>query len=379
MKIGILTQPLHTNYGGIMQNWALQQVLKRMGHKPVCINRQHTCPPLTPINFLRNVLSLLKYSFLHLFLGQKQYRICAPWIRDYNIWTPRYADSEFVKEIDKTSLIFGNEHLLKIVAKAKFDAFIVGSDQVWRQEYSPRIETYFLDFLADNDPRPRIAYAASFGTLKLDIDSDKIQNCRRMLQCFDAVSVRERGGMSIVRNDLDRTQVEQVLDPTLLLDADTYRAIIKPTDLRTNPYIAAYILDDEVGKDAILSDIACSKGLPVCRMKCVPESGKPMPTVSQWLSNFANANFVVTDSFHGCAFSIIFNKPFVAIANAGRGADRFISLLEPLDLSTRLVHSVDEFRICHDTLMQPIDYTNVNLKLNVLKANSLNFLRNALA
>ena len=379
MKIGILTQPIRVNYGGIIQNWALQQVLKSMGHAPVMINRCDNAPVRTPKLMALRSLSFVKHFVLKA-IGRDSWAIlCNPFARVCNIYQPTYADKHFCSEhIEKSKELYSDDELQLWLENSDVEAFIVGSDQVWRQEYSPRIETYFLDFLPDNDKRKRIAYAASFGTDNGYIDQDKQARCSRLLNRFDAVSVREDGGLKIAREVFGCNNAVKVLDPTLLLSADHYKALINETAKPCKPYVAAYILDDNNEKDTIISDVSSCLKKPIKRMS-VNYTGTKMPTIAQWLATFANADFVVTDSFHGCVFSIIFEKPFIAIGNIERGLDRFTSLLGSLGWGNRLINSLDEFNDKRNTLLSSIDYESVNVQLDEQRRHSLSFLTNALA
>lgn len=377
MKIGILTQPLRWNYGGIIQNWALQQVLRRMGHEPEMIFLElceHSSAKLQVMRSLSFVKTLVKkYLF-----GQKCVYLHSPFDPRYkpNICY-YYADSKFVKCIHKTAPLGYNVDLTRITNRRGYEAFVVGSDQVWREEYSPRIQSYFLDFMPEDDKRKRIAYAASFGKERDYISPEKMPECSRLLGRFDAVSVREAEGVDIVRRDFDRHQVEKVLDPTLLLSATDYEALIAPDDRHSSPYIASYILDPDYDKTTILTQLATDKNLPISEIS-IDIRPEGMPTVSQWLANFADADFVVTDSFHGCVFSIIFGKPFIAIANAERGLGRFVSLLSEFGLMSRLVYNFDDFSPKRQHLLEPLDYSPVHQRHDVLRHHSLSWLKNAL-
>lgn len=379
MKIGILTQPLHCNYGGIMQAWALQQALRRMGHEPELIARQWTAP-MGVMAVARRIGSFAKTLFLKGLRHRNDLLLRNPLSRNYSPVRPESCDRQFVKDqVAKTCSIYSDGKLRAVIAKRDYDAFVVGSDQVWREIYSPRIETYFLDFLNASDRRRRIAYGASFGTDSAYISEEKLPACRALLRRFDAVSVREDGGLRIAREVFGRKDAVKVLDPTLLLSSDDYRRLIRPADLHSGgSHMAVYILDTDDGKREVVSDLSSRMGLPVNRMSA-SYSGKPMATVSQWLANFAGAAFVVTDSFHGCVFSIIFHKPFLAIGNAWRGLDRFTSLLRPLGLSDRLVMDADEYRRHRDTFAPTIDYAAVDRRLAAMRQTSLAFLREALA
>ena len=384
MRIGILTQPLQWNYGGIIQNWALQQMLRSMGHEPETICRQWDYPEPTFGLKIRRCFSFGKCLVRRLILRDKSVGVMNPFGRMYSpkaLWWLEnpYADTSFVNEkIQKTVPFHSDAEMRRAIEHNNYDAFIVGSDQVWREEYSPRIQSYFLDFLSESDKRKRIAYAASFGKERDYISPENMSECRRLLGRFDAVSVREAEGVDIVRRDFGREQVEKVLDPTLLLSVDDYNNIICPCDRHTSPYIASYILDNNDDKSAILSQLAADKGIPVNKVDIELRAGK-MATMSQWLANFADADFVVTDSFHGCVFSIIFGKPFIVIANVERGLGRFISLLGELSLSDRMIYCYDDYIAHEPRLLTDIDYTSVRERLDTLRQKSLKYLSDALS
>lgn len=380
MKIGILTQPMHHNYGGIIQNWALQQVLRRMGHRPEMIFFRYNLSAPSLRTRLGRCLDFGKCLVRRCLRGDKSVHLVNPFQRYYNPYERLpYIDVPFVDSaISKTERLFSEKALRKAVGRGGYDAFIVGSDQVWHQEYSPRIKSFFLDFLPEYDRRRRIAYAASFGVGKGYIDEEKMPVCRRLLQRFDAVSVRENEGVEIVRHHFNRQQVEKVLDPTLLLGAADYEAVVEPSDRHADPHIATYILDPDDEKTAIVDEVAGSRQLPVNALELSADFAA-MPPISQWIATIATARFVVTDSFHGCVFSIIFGKPFIAIANPERGLDRFRSLLEPLGLEDRLVYDFKDFALRKDQLLTPPDFVEVHRRLDDLRAHSLKFLTDALA
>lgn len=379
MKLGILTQPLHDNYGGIIQNWALQQVLKSMGHKPVMINRYHFRKVTFKLFLIRN-LSFFKLLLMKIVGRKRGIHLMSPFNPNYSPNSLLNFDRDFIKKIDKTKVCYTDKELRKEIKKGNFDAFVVGSDQVWRENYSPRIETYFLDFLSEDDHRPRVAYAASFGINKGYIRLDKMVMLRNLLNRFDAVSVREQDGIRIVQEDFGRQQVEQTLDPTLLLNVDEYRKEMRKDDVvRGDSYLSAYVLDLDRAKDRIVIDIATRLGLSIKKMSMVENAGYSRPTISQWLANIDGSSFVVTDSFHGCVFSIIFGKPFVCIANRERGYERFTSLLSSLDLTHRLIEGEDDYFSKAASLLEPIPYDKIKIRLEEFKRNSLKFLSDALA
>ena len=378
MRIGILTQPLHRNYGGILQNWALQQILKGMGHQPEMIFRAWSQPPLTSRNFVKQCTRLGMKFFIKHVTGDKALYLGIPSYRVYDALAPLHADIKFLERINRTKPIYDNKKLINIIDRGNYDAFIVGSDQVWRHAYTPDIETFFLGFMDAHDSRKRIAFSASFGTETCDIPEENLKKCKKLISRFDAISVREQSGLDILSKDFGVDNAVQTLDPTLLLNPQDYLDIINPKDRHSGKYIASYILDDTPDKEAILNEVCNRLHSPFEKMSC-KYTGKPLPTISQWLATIADSEFVVTDSFHGCVFSIIFRKPFIAIANADRGLGRFQSLLKPLGLSDRLVSDLDDFHSRMDTLLKGIDYSKITPLLEIRRKQSFDFLRAALS
>lgn len=383
MKIGILTLPLASNYGGILQCYALQTVLERMGHEVVVLDRTFAAPSAGLI--LRRCGSVLKCLVRRYILGQKNIAILSPWSNTYLVDKSKQVDCslllEFVGEyINTTSPLRSSEELLKCVRKSKIDCLIFGSDQVWREEYSPYLTDFFAGFLPEDAEMLKITYGASFGTSENPISEQMLETCKRLSSRFDAISVREKSAVGLVEQYFGK-HAELVLDPTLLLDADDY-VIERPktscsvaTEYDT---LVSYVLDTDGQKAKISNDVACELGLKESFMGLFPKrsDGSPdkMIPVQSWLDNFRNASFVVTDSFHGCVFSIINRKPFIAIVNHSRGADRFVSMLSQLGLEGRMVNDYEEFNARRSELMAPIDYSEVYSMLQKLKAHSLGYL-----
>lgn len=372
MKIGILTQPLHRNYGGILQNWALQQVLIGMGHRPEMIflsRGRHSRGGLLVMRCVSFVKSMVKRYLC----GCKNVYLNSVFSPQYNPTVPLYADANFVRHIHKTRPLGTDDmDIGKFVASRSYDAFIVGSDQVWREDYSPSITCYFLDFLSEGDKRPRVAYAASFGKSKDYISEKYLPVCRKLLRRFDAVSVREYEGLEILERDFGFFKGVKVLDPTLLLPMEKYRTLIKDEDRAHHPHIAAYILDPSEEIQQCISSLGTQFHLPI-KIFRGEHNGEKMLSISQWLAEFEKAEFVMTDSFHGCVFSIIFQKPFICLGNKYRGMERFHSLLEPLGLSDRLV-SAESFSLPDSD----INWQQVNEKLEQMRISSRQFLTEAL-
>ena len=367
MKIAILTQPLVDNYGGILQCYALQTVLEEMGHQATVLNRRNLKWHLTK--------SITKWCLLRL----KGLAVRSPWKNSYKAFETKEIGLRkmrgFVKKnIHLTKPLRSSKELAKWVGRHGYDGIVVGSDQVWREKYSPDIEDFFLGFLPEDDKRLKITYAASFGTADSPISEAHLSNCVRLSKRFDALSVREQSGVEILKETFG-LEARLVLDPTLLLSTEQYKFPVKSE--RTGG-IVSYILDETEDKNSIIGQVAKNLGLKEIKVRISTRSSDAdtllKPSVEEWLASFASAEFVVTDSFHGCVFSIVNHKPFIAIANNDRGLERFTSLLGSFGLMDRLIFSHEEFERKKTLLLQPIDYEPVNAQRQELIQGSLEFL-----
>lgn len=358
-KIAILTQPLGVNYGGIIQNYALQTVLKKMGYDPITINRWNN---LNHSWFKKN-----KYYFK---IHNIFYRGNFNFLKNHIKLTQKLdSDAKFYKHFEKN----------------KYDAYVVGSDQTWRPKYSPNIKNYFLDFLKDkkDDVSKKIAYASSFGTSDWEYTGEQAKMATEMIKQFDAVSVREDAAVQLVENHLDY-KAELVVDPTMLLSPADYRQLYKNSNLPKREGAFVYVLDTANGKNEIIQKIAGFLNLHTFRNQPpAPVSGKKesiknrtYPPMETWVKAFDDAEFVVTDSFHGTVFSILYNKPFIAIVNKSRGSSRFISLLKQFGLENRLINDISD--LSDALLLEKIDFSVVNQNLEVLRDSSHQFLKNNL-
>lgn len=365
MRVGVLTLPLHTNYGGILQAYALQRVLQDMGHDVVLLDSYPQCPTLKP--FPLQQMFYLKRLLMKVVAPHK----AIPLFYEKEAMA-RYRKKEHIRQ-------FYRQHVRNVpfgvgaaVNSSDFDALIVGSDQVWRPMYSPNIFDAYLSFAQDWPHVKRISYAASFGTAEWEYSEEQTSECRRLVQMFDVVSVREESGVTLCKERLG-VNASWVLDPTLLVEPRHYKEHIAKADADyPSSMCFGYILDASEEKDAIFHHIATTRGLQMSSFQNVddPDNGAA-PSVESWLKAFHDAEFVFTDSFHGCVFSIIFNKPFVVYGNVNRGMARFHSLLSMFGLENRLVTTPDD---AANVACQPVDWDSVNIRLSELRKVSKEFL-----
>lgn len=335
MRIGIITLPLHTNYGGILQAYALQTVLERMGHDVCLIEKKRKLLPFplwkAPFVYGKRILKNLAGHPFPIFYEQKINRERPVVSQNTDKFIDRYIKRRIVDDYSD-------------IKETDFDAIVVGSDQIWRPKYFHEIEHAFLDFTEGWNIK-RLAYAASFGTDKWEYTQRQTERCGRLLRTFDAVSVREASGVELCRKYFG-VEAAHVLDPTMLLAKEDYIQLFETANTPKSPgTLLCYILDETPEKAAYIEKIAKEyKLIPFRNNSRVEDGTAPLseriqPPVEQWLRGFYDAEFVVTDSFHACVFSILFHKPFIVIGNVKRGMSRFISLLSMFGLEKRLITS----------------------------------------
>ena len=368
-RLLILSQPLHCNYGGLLQAFALQRVVKEFGFEVVTNNVLLKSKRRITIKNLYNFCIRKAKGVAKVLLGYN--RMTPQKFKTISINTQKFID-RFIKA---ESIETMTEEQIN-----RFDVFIVGSDQVFRRKYSP-VTAYFLEALKDRDDKTKLAYAASFGTDDLsEWSQEEIDICKTLAQKFKAVSVREDSGVDIFNKYFD-TKAEHVLDPTLLLDTEDYLETIEKEDKPTKSNVLmCYVLDKTPEKTQIINHVKDKTGLDL--LEVMPEEAFSKytkdikkciyPSVSKWLAGFRDASFVVTDSFHGTVFSIIFNKPFICIANKERGLSRFTSLLKIFGLEDRLVFSMEDLS---DRLLDGIDFEKVNAVKQEWLEKSMRFLK----
>lgn len=378
MKIAILTQPLRYNYGGLLQAWALQHKLANTGHEVIIINRVHNPVKVeTPLWY--RCLSRIKNE-IYIFLGKrKRYLKVTNDLREISEQKVKKFQLNRYKGVSPE--IRTHEDLVNFVSKQNFDVYIVGSDQVWRPKYSPNLMTYFLDFVKDDNKVKKIAYAASFGVDNWELTSEETKEASELIPLFDLVTVRESSGVEFLKKYF-KCEATQVLDPTMLLDKEDYIKLIENSTCElhdSNGNLFCYVLDKAEDVDKAIQSCSSSTGLHpyYCnsQIRIWQIEGREnieksiFPPVEQWLKSFVDAKMVVTDSFHGVVFSIIFNKPFWVIANINRGAARFTSILNQFNLENRIISNLSDI-----DWEQPIDWNSVNKHRSLLKNKSLSLL-----
>ena len=373
-RVGILTLSLDPNYGGMLQAVALYSFLERNGKQPIHLKNYDFRKLKGRIK--DTIVLWTPFPIIKLTVGTKLGEKLREWSSNlYDMaWHRDFLRSYIPRN---TKMLYDPAALRIAVRRHRIDAVVVGSDQVWNYGLmgSHPVETFFCGFLGDMDVR-RITYAASFGHDYWDFP-EFTEAARANLAKFSAVSVREASGVRICDEVFGRSDCVHVVDPTLLLPAKFYEAMTKDVAKPEEPTVLEYVLDADADKGALTREaLAALDGPHAVRRLSATDGARAVP-VPNWVAAFRDANVVITDSFHGTIFSIMFKKNFVSVVNPERGADRFVSLLDQVGLRNRLIlkNEADKVRVL---VGQPIDFGPVHERIEDLRRTSANFLLEAL-
>lgn len=274
------------------------------------------------------------------------------------------------KRLDKTLKINNIKDILKLNFSTK--TFIVGSDQVFRPIYTNKmLDQYLLNFVRIDSKK--VAFSASFGVNKEEFiqenSNEVIERMKTSLKSFDFVSVREKSGVEICR-DLFDIKAEWIIDPVFILDRDKWDELINDATQNYSNKIISYVLDTSKEYKKAYKYLSKQHNAEVIELANSNES------VENWLKAIRDCKFLITDSFHGMCFAIIFNKPFICLANKKRGATRFKSILEMLNIDYQCIDSVND--IYKKDCIFKVDYDVVNKYIGEERQRGLDFLEMAL-
>lgn len=354
MKVGILTLPFNSNYGGFLQAAALQKIVRQCGHEPVTLQWVSTRWMENGTGARAAILQRARQWHLHWYLTRmrEQGWLPAPLSGSY-ILKAKYMRNFRSKWISETPFLHTPPTATEW-ERLHIDACIVGSDQVWRPDFLFQdIEVPFLSFVPQEIRQRSLTYAASFGSNMWDAPPATTRQCRELLQQFRAVSVREDTAISLCKEILG-TDACWMPDPTLLLGPEDYETMAANSNLTDTggkrDYLVYYILDINEQKTHHLKELSAISRLPLIdamygmsldeRIE-MERKGRIIPCrpIEDWLQLMRHATYVVTDSFHGTAFSLIFGHPFECLGNTIRGNSRFVCLLGKAGLMHRLIQA----------------------------------------
>ncbi len=357
MKVSCLTFHDSTNYGTVLQAYALQTVVTRLGHDYEIINYSNAEKHKHDSLFRKNrELSNILYLYKLINLPQSYWKQ-----KKFRRFTEKYL---------QTTQRFYTAKELQDYADTR-DAILVGSDQVWNCRMIREDPAYFLRFAA---PAKRIAYAASIGLSTLTMHEQEFY--REMLSEFHQISVREPTAAKLLE-EIAHKNAEVVLDPTLLLTSEDWAKVA--TTPPPKPYIFAYVLEHNSNAQAFLKNLQKQTGLPVHYVSrgvvsAIRDGATYVPSPQEWVSQIMHAEYVVTSSFHGTAFSVNFRKNFFTFVNGSNTQSRQIDFLRAIGLEKRLNPEV-----CERISLDAPDFSRADSCLRQKRAEAIAFLKTALA
>lgn len=369
MVVNVITRHAPTNYGSLLQAIATQRVIMNLGHECRIINYIPKCE--TGVRMAITQLEQ-KTKWRHNPIKKAIYLMVAE---------PEtlLMDRKFLA-MRKKYLLMGpccatTGELKKLYAEKKDEVFLTGSDQVWGPistgHYDP---TYFLDFAPKSSRK--LAFAASFG--KAIFDEQTLKEYGVLLKKYDSLAVRENVAVELLKK-MD-ISAKQVLDPTLLMDADAWSEYVKPMK-KPEKYVLVYQIHANSDLDHYAVKFAEKAELPLLRVSPLlhqaKRSGKFVycPDISGFLDLVKNAAYMVTDSFHGTAFAINFNTQFVEVLPNTGTSSRNQSILELTGLTDRIVRDLNDFSY----IDQEIDFKEANEKIGISRIESIRILEEMLA
>lgn len=374
MKVGIVTIIDYRNYGNRLQNFALQKIMESKGIDAVTILNDFYK------DYKYNDKSITN-SFMH----------CVK-VLIWNIW------SKFTKNSHKLNYVGKSDDLLKkriynnisfskkyinetnylvrggITHTKKwkgFDYLIVGSDQVWNPKMNFATDFFFLQRVA---PEKRVAFSASCGVDRIPKQYE--EQWKRYLSGMKSVSVREKSAAKYIESVCDR-KVEVLLDPTMLVEREVWNEIISPIKKKSGRYLLTYILgDDET--NAFINELSLKTGLQVISLNDRREKEWFVIAADEFVSLIANAELVITDSFHACVFSILYEREFFVIHRKGDIEDifsRIDNLLKLFNLEDRIIDKMS----VEGLNAYPLSHQNIEDILERERKRAENFLDKVLS
>ena len=371
-KVGIVTLHGYYNYGNRLQNYALQEVIKELGFdvETVVIPRKMRLKTET---IAQKIKRISKHSLQDIRKKSFQ-KICEPFSRIVQ-YLYRHAIMErttLFKEFTEKHLsekFYDNTQVALNTISKTYDFLITGSDQVWNPSIAGMENIYFLTFV---EPEKRISYAASFGVNSISEDYGK--RIRPLLSKMKAISVRESAGAEIVKSLTGKDPIIS-LDPTLLLNKERWLSIASKAK-KTNPkYILTYFLGN-VPKEAIqfLNHFTQNLNLDIIHLADLQDKEAYISGPREFIDYINSAEVVLTDSFHGVAFSIIMETPFVVFKREWLEMySRIQNLLNIFNLQCREYQNIQS---SHEVF--EMDFTDINSIVSGERNKAFYYLQNVL-
>lgn len=376
-KIGIITIIKANNYGAELQAYATQKVFNKIDncsaeiidyifYKNPLYKKSKSSSPSFKFSikqkiseFIYPILSKIKYS-----IGRNIYKIRSERFNKFHLNNTKLSKTYYSIEE-----LYNNPPL--------YDIYVSGSDQIWNPRLYTSLEPYFLTFVSNK--AKKISYASSFGVSVLPVECKEIY--RKWLKSYYAISVRESNAIDII----DSLGLESIctLDPTLLLNKGEWSSVANKIDVPDN-YLVIYELSDSKYLRSLANEISNIFGLKIVRLcKDIGYKDNSNGIINiqdagpaEFIFLFKNANYIITNSFHGTAFSIIFEKNFYTIIRENKNNNsRIVSLAKLLGLENRIIK---EGMSIKDIDLSNIHYEYILDKLEYEKTRSINFIKDCI-
>ena len=364
IKIGVLSLPLNWNYGGILQQYALSEYLRKKNFTPILFSRRANRK-----SFFKLILVKTKWNIIKI-LNK---------LNTLN-FLPLIATESFKKKYltNITKDFFSSEEISSFIKRNEINHFIVGSDQIWNVGATPSIHDSFLGFVDKDKNNVLASYAPSFAHDDWKYSAKQTIDSKMLLKNFSFISVRETSGVELISKHFEVNSI-RVLDPTFLLDLKDYHKLLENKNInnyKNKKTIFSYIFENGVERTKIITKNAKKNNLETisfCGLNNISnliKNNNMNYSVESWLCSLKNSSFVITDSFHGMVFAIIFKKNFYVLLNQRNGTSRINCLLQDLGLESRIIDDLDQIQFN----LSGIDWNSVEIRLEKLKLISMNFL-----
>ena len=376
--IGILTLQNANNFGALLQAYALKSyLLNNFNCKVFIVNHDWSKEPLNFHKIIKNPFAFLKKIFLYNSIKKRIKKSSKSLnIEGFGNVFQDFRDNHLnitKEEYSYTSLC---------MKPPEADIFIVGSDQVWAVDFLFKSRTYLLEFVGDGVKK--ISYAPSFG--KAELESYLKPILAKSLRKFDSISIREKSGKNIIESLLEKN-IAKVVDPTLLLTKEGYLSLIEPAKIEDS-YIFVYLLDQEESlykwSEEVVNFLADYHSLRVIYVSTnnineIPDHWETFyPSPEEFLGLIDASSLVITNSFHGTVFSILFEKQFHALPRdhyKNKQNLRITDLLKIIELENRFI---EPYSSKTNIEQIKINYIKVKEKLDVQRTYSQEFLQTAI-
>lgn len=358
MKIGILAFQQAINYGAALQIYALQETIKSF-------------------NYPDSDIYIINYHHHELAKEYQVFQMNDSFIKD-SIRNIIYAPTKLTKKKQFDSFYHKHMKLTERITSLNqlddFDVLIVGSDQVWNTDITNFDTAFVLD---THSPIKKISYAASVG--KNTLTAEDKEHFNHYLADFAAISVREKEAQSLLQDSVSQN-IKVTLDPTLLLSKEKWEKVAEDVPADQN-YILVYALEENDQLENIARKVSEHLALPLKRV--IPTGSmaeraslKYATGPAEFLSLVEKSEFVITNSFHGTCFSIIYDKPFLTVPHQSRGG-RMVNLLQGLALEDRLLYTMSDLNLKEHMNLSP-NHPQAKEILAGMIEESIGFLKNSL-